>query len=279
MFIDKSTRVIVQGITGKQGSFHTERMIQFGTKVVAGITPGKGGQLMHGVPVFDSFETCPKADASLMFVPAQFVKNAAIDAMKHGIRFLVIITEGVPVHDMMEIKHIAQENGTRIIGPNCPGITVVGESKMGIMPNHIFRKGDVGVVSRSGTLTYEIVNALSSKGIGQSTCIGMGGDPVIGMGFVQILEAFNNDPATKRVVMIGEIGGSQEERASEFIKSKMKKKVVSYIAGRSAPPGKRMGHAGAIISGSSGTAESKIQALESAGVRVAKTPLEIADII
>jgi len=279
MFIDKSTRVIVQGITGKQGSFHTERMVQFGTKVVAGITPGKGGQVIHGVSVFDSFETCPKADASLMFVPARFAKNAAIDAMKHGIRFLVIITEGVPVHDMMEIKHIAQENGTRIIGPNCPGITVVGESKMGIMPNHIFRKGDVGVVSRSGTLTYEIVNALSSKGIGQSTCIGMGGDPVIGMGFVEILEAFNNDPATKRIVMIGEIGGSQEERAAEFIKSKMKKKVVSYIAGRSAPHGKRMGHAGAIISGSSGTAESKIHALESAGVRVAKTPVEIADII
>lgn len=279
MFIDKNTRVVVQGITGKQGSFHTERMIQFGTKVVAGITPGKGGQEVHGVPVFDSFDTCPKADASLMFVPAPFVKKAAADAMNHGIRFLVMITEGVPVHDMMEVKAIAQENGTRIIGPNCPGITVVGESKMGIMPNHIFKHGDVGVVSRSGTLTYEIVNALSSKGIGQSTCIGMGGDPVIGMGFVQILEAFNNDSRTKRVVMIGEIGGSQEERAAEFIASKMRKKVVSYIAGRSAPPGKRMGHAGAIISGSSGTAESKIQALEKAGVRVAKTPTEIADII
>lgn len=279
MFIDKNTRVVVQGITGKQGSFHTERMIQFGTKVVAGITPGKGGQEVHGVPVFDSFDTCPKADASLMFVPAPFVKKAATDAMNHGIRFLVMITEGVPVHDMMEVKAIAQENETRIIGPNCPGITVVGESKMGIMPNHIFKHGDVGVVSRSGTLTYEIVNALSSKGIGQSTCIGMGGDPVIGMGFVQILEAFNNDSRTKRVVMIGEIGGSQEERAAEFIASKMRKKVVSYIAGRSAPPGKRMGHAGAIISGSSGTAESKIRALEKAGVRVAKTPTEIADII
>lgn len=279
MFIDKNTRVIVQGITGKQGSFHTERMIQFGTKVAAGITPGKGGQEIHGIPVFDSFDTCPKADASLMFVPAPFVKKAAIDAMNHGIRFIVIITEGVPVHDMMEVKAMAQGNGTRIVGPNCPGITVVGESKMGIMPNHIFKRGDVGVVSRSGTLTYEIVNSLSSKGIGQSTCIGMGGDPVIGMGFVQILEAFNGDPATKKIVMIGEIGGSQEERAAEFIASKMKKRVVSYIAGRSAPPGKRMGHAGAIISGSSGTAESKIKALEKAGVHVAKTPDEIADII
>ncbi len=279
MYISKDTRAIVQGITGKQGSFHTEKMLKFGTKIIGGITPGKGGQEVFGVPVFDSFSEAPKADASVMFVPAPFAKQAAMDAMDHGIRFLAIITEGVPVHDMMRIKEEAAKRNVRIIGPNTPGITVVGESKLGIMPNHIFKKGSVGVVSRSGTLTYEIVNALTVHGIGQSTCIGMGGDPVIGTGLIEILEAFEHDKDTKNIVMIGEIGGSQEERAADYIKTNMKKNVVAYIAGRSAPPGKRMGHAGAIVSGSSGTAESKIKALGDAGVRVAKIPMEIAGML
>lgn len=279
MFVNKKTKVIVQGMTGKQGAFHTERMLQFGTNIVGGITPGKGGESVCGVPVFNSFGEAPKADASVMFVPAPYAKQAALDAMNAGIRFLAIVTEGLPVHDTMGLKERAAQAGARIIGPNTPGITVVGECKLGIMPNHIFLKGNVGVVSRSGTLTYEIVNALTQRDIGQSTCLGMGGDTVIGSGLVDILREFGKDRDTKKIVMIGEIGGNQEEKAAEFIEESIKKEVVAYIAGRSAPPGKRMGHAGAIISGSSGSAESKIKALEKAGVAVARIPLEVPDLI
>jgi len=282
IIVDENTRLIVQGITGHQGQYHTGAMKEFGTKVVGGVTPGKGGQEVVGVPVFDTMrEAVGETDAntSIIYVPARFLKDAAFEAIDSGVKTVVIITEHVPVQDEMEILMFAQRKGVRVIGPNCPGVASPGKAKVGIMPNAIFMEGSTGVVSRSGTLTYEIVNSLTEAGIGQSTAVGIGGDPVIGTTFIDALRMFEDDPQTERIVMVGEIGGTAEEEAAEFIKEQMTKPVYSYIAGRTAPPGKRMGHAGAIIARGRGTAESKIKALESAGVKVARVPVEIAELI
>ena len=278
IIVNKDTTVIVQGITGQQGSFHTERMIRYGTKIVAGVTPGKGGQIIHGVPVYNSVKEAleeHEADFSILFVPAKFAKDAAIDAISNGLN-VVFITENTPVHDVIKVVQLAAKKGRIVIGPNCPGIITPGECKLGIMPDHIFKKGSVGVISRSGTLTYEIIDELSRNGIGQSTVIGIGGDAIVGTNFIDALKFFEEDDETEKIVLIGEIGGDQEERAAEFIKDNVSKKVVAYIAGRTAPKGKRMGHAGAIISGNSGTAESKVNAFEKIGVKVAELPSEIA---
>ncbi|RME77770.1 succinate--CoA ligase subunit alpha [Candidatus Woesearchaeota archaeon] len=276
--ITKDTAVLVQGITGKQGRFHTKQMLEYGTRIVAGVTPGKQGEIVEGIPVFSSVKQAlakEPAQWSILFVPAPHLKSAAFEALEADLN-IVIITEGVPVHDTLAIIRKAQEKGLRVIGPNCPGIIRVDEAKLGIMPNHIFKKGPVGIVSRSGTLTYEIVSALSEKDIGQSSVIGIGGDPIIGLHFIDVLRYFEEDPQTKAIILIGEIGGELEEQAATYIKEQVTKPVFGFIAGRYAPPGKHMGHAGAIISGSTGTARNKIEALESAGVRVAKTPREIA---
>ncbi len=277
VFIDKNSKIIVQGITGHQGSFHSAEMVRFGANVVAGITPGKGGTAVNGIPVFDTVAECMhlKPDASMISVPAPFVKDAFFEAMAGGIKLIYILTEHVPKHDEMEMYANAKRNGITLIGPNGPGLTVPFESKMGIMPNHIFKKGDVAVVSRSGTLTYEIVKALTDAGMGQSTVLGLGGDAVVGLSFLDMLKALKDDKDTNSVVLVGEIGGTAEEDAAEYIKQGFKKKVVAYIAGRSAPPGKRMGHAGAIISRGKGTADSKIKALNAAGVKVAQYPQDI----
>jgi len=282
IIVNEDTRLIVQGITGHQGQYHTGAMKEFGTAVVGGVTPGKGGQEVMGVPVFDTVReavSATGANASIIYVPARFLKDAAFEAIDSGVKTVVIITEHVPVHDAMEILAFSQRKGVRVIGPNCPGIASPGRAKVGIMPNSIFMEGDTGVVSRSGTLTYEIVNSLTEAGIGQSTAVGIGGDPIIGTTFIDALRLFQDDPQTKRIVMVGEIGGTAEEEAAEFIKEYVTKPVYSYIAGRTAPPGKRMGHAGAIIAKGRGTAESKIKALESVGVKVAKVPVEIAYLI
>ncbi len=281
ILIDKDTRILVQGITGHQGSFHSGEMIKFGAKVVAGVTPGKGGMEIHGVKVYDSVEEamCEEPNASMITVPARFVKDAAFEAMYAGIKLIYILTEKVPVHDAMQIINYARRHGINVIGPNSPGITAPGKSKIGIMPNHIFRKGNIAVASRSGTLTYEIVYALSKEGFGQSVVIGLGGDRIIGLDFVDILKMLKDDDETKGVVLIGEIGGTAEEEAAEYIKREFDKPVVAYIAGRSAPPGKRMGHAGAIISRGRGTAESKMRAFREVGVRIADYPQDIPKLL
>jgi succinyl-CoA synthetase alpha subunit len=278
ILVDEKTKLIVQGITGRDGSFHTDRMIEYGTKVVAGVTPGKGGAEMGGVPVFDTVAEAAEAtdaNTSIIFVPVQYAADAVYEAIDAGLKLVVIITEGIPVADMNKIYHYAAAKGTRFVGPNCPGLISPGKAKVGIMPARIHEPGDVGVVSRSGTLTYEVVYALTRAGLGQTTCVGIGGDAVIGTGFIDCLEMFEADKETRGVVLIGEIGGDDEEKAAAFVKEKMSKPVVSFIAGRTAPPGKRMGHAGAIISGGAGTAEGKREALLAAGVGVADTPSAI----
>jgi len=281
IFLNENTKVVVQGITGRDGSFHTKQMIDYGTKIVAGVTPGKGGQEANGVPVFDTVQEAVEktgANCSVIFVPAKVAADAIYEAAANGIKLIVCITEGVPVQDMLSAYQFVQKQGARLIGPNCPGLISPGVAKVGIIPGHIHMPGRIGVVSRSGTLTYEVDYTLTQAGIGQSTCIGIGGDPIIGTNFLDALKAFEADEGTDAVVMIGEIGGNDEEVAAEYIKT-MTKPVVGFISGRTAPPGKRMGHAGAIISGASGTAESKIKALNAVGVPVADLPSEIVTLL
>jgi succinyl-CoA synthetase alpha subunit len=266
---------VVQGITGSAGAFHTEQMLAYGSRVVAGVTPGKRGDKVHGVPVFDTVGSAVRetgANCSVIYVPAAFAADAIMEAADAGVELIVAITEGIPVMDMVKAKSYIAGKGCRLIGPNCPGIITPGLCKVGIMPGHIHRAGNIGVVSRSGTLTYEAVGQLTSLGIGQSTCVGIGGDPVNGTNFIDVLQAFNADPATEAVILIGEIGGTAEEQAAAWISAHMKKPVVGFIAGQTAPPGRRMGHAGAIISGGKGTAADKIAALEANGIRVAPNP-------
>ena len=282
VLLTKTSRVLVQGITGHQGQFHTRAMLDFGTKVVAGVTPGKAGEKVEGVPVLDSVEDAvrrKRANTSIVFVPAPYAKDAAVEAIEAGIRLLVIITERIPFHDALDIMPYARSKGCVVIGPNCPGIISPGHAKAGIMPNHIFRPGDVGVISRSGTLTYEIVHAITQAGLGQTTCIGIGGDPIIGTDMVEALALFQKDRATKRIVVVGEIGGTAEEEAAAFIAKRVRKPVVAYVAGRTAPPGRRMGHAGAIIQAGRGTAESKMKAFADAGVPVADFPVDVAKLL
>jgi succinyl-CoA synthetase alpha subunit len=283
ILVNKETRLVVQGITGREGAFHTEQMIAYGTKVVAGVTPGKGGSWAVGnVPIFDSVHeavAATGANTSIIYVPAKFAPDAILEAADAGVALIVCITEGVPALDMLKVRAYLDHTPSRLIGPNCPGLITPGEAKVGIMPGHIHTRGDVGVVSRSGTLTYEVVYALTLHGIGQSSAVGIGGDPINGTSFVDCLAMFENDPETRQVVMIGEIGGTDEEKAAEFIATKMSKPVTAFIAGQTAPPGKRMGHAGAIISGGKGTAADKIAALQAARVRVARHPGEIAELV
>jgi len=278
IWADRNTRVLVQGLTGKEGQFHAARCREYGTKIVAGMTPGKGGTVVDGTPVFDTVaEARDKTDcnASLIFVPPLAAADAILEAAAAGVELIVCITEGIPARDEAMVMQALAKGGSRLIGPNCPGIISPGKAKLGIMPAHIHKEGSVGVVSRSGTLTYEAVDQLTKLGLGQSTCVGIGGDPVPGTNFVDVLDAFNRDPETEAVVMIGEIGGSAEEEAAEFVKKNVRKPVVAFIAGQTAPPGRRMGHAGAIISGGKGTAKEKIEALRAAGIHVAATPAEI----
>lgn len=282
IFIDQKTRVLVQGITGRDGSFHAKQMKDYGTQVVGGVTPGKGGTSVSGIPVFNSMEEAvakTAANCSVIYVPPPYAADAIYEAADAGIKLIVCITEGIPANDMMKAVPYVKQKGARLIGPNCPGLISPGLCKVGIMPGNIVLKGNVGVVSRSGTLTYEAIWALTSVGMGQSTCVGIGGDPVNGTGFIDCLEAFEKDPATKAIVMIGEIGGSDEEAAAAFIHKHVKKPVVSFIAGQTAPPGRRMGHAGAIISGGSGSAADKIAALNAAGVPVAGSPTELPELL
>jgi succinyl-CoA synthetase alpha subunit len=278
ILVNSDTRIVVQGITGREGTFHTRQCVAYGSNVVAGVTPGKGGQDMDGIPVFNTVAQAVKkegANAALIFVPPAFCGDAILEAAEAGVELVVCITEGIPTLDMVKAKEAIRYNNVRLVGPNCPGVITPGECKMGIMPGFIHAPGRVGVISRSGTLTYEAVAQLTELGIGQSTCIGIGGDPVIGSTFLDLLRLFNDDDQTDAVVMIGEIGGSAEEEAAEFIGNEMKKPVVSFIAGQTAPPGKRMGHAGAIIAGGKGTAAEKVAALENAGVTVSPSPAEI----
>ncbi|MBL9004290.1 MAG: succinate--CoA ligase subunit alpha [Myxococcales bacterium] len=292
ILVNKNTRLIVQGITGKTGAFHTEKAIEYGTNVVAGVTPGKGGQFAKipgaagsGVPVFDTVSEAVKqtgANATVIYVPPPVAADSILEAIAAGLELVVAITEGIPVLDMVRVRRVldAQPQGgkrTRLVGPNCPGVITPGECKIGIMPGYIHKTGDIGVVSRSGTLTYEAVHQLTALGIGQSTCVGIGGDPVKGMDFIDVLEMFEADPGTRAVLMIGEIGGSSEESAAAYVKAKMKKPVAAFIAGQTAPPGRRMGHAGAIIAGGKGTAKDKITALNDAGISVAATPNELGN--
>ncbi len=284
ILVDKNTRLVVQGITGREGEFHSTQMLEYGTNVVAGVTPGKGGLFACDgrVPVFDTMREAVEvtgANTSVIYVPARFAADAMLEAADAGVELVVCITEGVPVVDMVRVKNYLDIKGARLVGPNCPGLLTPGEAKVGIMPGSIATPGPVGVVSRSGTLTYEVVYALTERGIGQTTCVGIGGDPIIGTRFVDVLELFEADPLTEQVVMIGEIGGNDEEVAARFIAERMTKPVVAFIAGQTAPPGKRMGHAGAIIEGGAGTAADKIAALEAVGVRVAEHPEQIADIV
>jgi len=280
IIIDKDTKVVVQGITGGQGRFHTARMKEYGSNIVAGVTPGKGGESVEGIEVYDSFDEIPDPPtASIIFVPAPFSKDAALEAVEFGLDPVVIITEHIPVHDSMEVVHQAKKKGIVVVGPNTPGIISPEQCKMGVMPSHVFSPGNIGLISRSGTLTYEIVDDLSKANLGQSTAVGLGGDPIVGLSFIDLLKRFEADPDTKGIVLIGEIGGNAEEAAAKYIKSNISKPVVAYIAGKAAPKGKTMGHAGAIITGSSGTADSKIQALESAGVAVAARPIEIPTLL
>lgn len=282
ILVDKTTRLAVQGVTGREGEFHTRRMIEYGTNVVAGVTPGKGGGWVNGVPVFDTIKeavAATGANTSIVFVPARFAPDAMYEAADGGISLIVCITEGIPILDMLKVRAYLDQRGVRLIGPNCPGVITPGECKVGIMPAYIHTLGPVGVISRSGTLTYEVVNELTRRGLGQSTCVGIGGDPIIGSDFIDILTLFEEDALTEQVVLIGEIGGSDEERAADFIATQVTKPVIAFVAGRTAPPGKRMGHAGAIISGGAGTAVEKIEALEAVGVEVARYPAEIAELV
>jgi succinyl-CoA synthetase alpha subunit len=282
IIVDASTRLLVQGITGREGSFHTERNKAYGTNVVAGVTPGKGGADVDGIPVFDTVgqamaETQP--NTAMVFVPARFAADAIYEAVDAGIETVICITEGIPAHDMLRVYNYVRPRGVTLVGPNCPGVLSPGKANVGIIPAEIFREGSVGLVSRSGTLTYQIGHELTQLGIGQSTIVGIGGDPVVGSSFLDVLARFEDDPETEYVVMVGEIGGAEEEKAAEFIEARMTKPVVAYIAGFTAPPGKTMGHAGAIISGTSGTAQAKKEALERHGVRVGTNPTEVARLV
>ncbi|MGH9450863.1 MAG: succinate--CoA ligase subunit alpha [Terriglobia bacterium] len=280
ILVDENTRLLVQGITGREGTFHTRQAVEYGTKVVAGVTPGKGGTAVDGIPVFNTVaqaKTNTGANASVIFVPPPFAADAIMEAADAGLPLVIAITEGIPALDMMRVKQFLASTQTRLIGPNCPGVISPGKCKIGIMPGHIHKQGHVGVISRSGTLTYEAVGQLTALGIGQSTCVGIGGDPIIGTQFIDALRLMASDPDTHAIVMIGEIGGGAEEEAAVFVKSSVKKPVVGFIAGRTAPPGRRMGHAGAIISGGKGTAIDKIAALEGAGIHVARSPALIGE--
>ncbi len=282
ILVDKGTRLLVQGITGREGSFHTGQMVEYGTRVVGGVTPGGRGKTVAGAPVFDTVAqavAATAANASIIYVPARFAPDAIYEAVDAGIPFVVCITEGIPVADMVPVYAYVRAKGARLLGPNCPGLITPGEAKVGIMPGFIHAPGPVGLVSRSGTLTYEVVDALSRAGLGQTTAVGIGGDPIIGTSFVDALALFQGDPATEAIVLIGEIGGSDEEDAARFIQERVTKPVVGFIAGRTAPPGKRMGHAGAIIAGGTGTAAEKITALEAAGVRVADRPSAVPSLV
>ena len=283
VFIDRQTRLLVQGITGRDGSFHAKQMLEYGTNVVAGVTPGKGGQRFEGkVPVFNTVAQAVQetsANTSVIYVPAAVAASAIFEAADAGIGLIVCITEGIPVLDMTRVLPYVTERGARLVGPNCPGLISPGKSKVGIIPGNICKPGTIGVVSRSGTLTYEIIHQLSTQGMGQSTCVGIGGDPLIGTNFIHCLAAFQADPDTHAIVMIGEIGGTDEQQAAEFVKEKVKKPVVGFIAGQTAPPGRRMGHAGAIISGSSGTAAEKMAALERAGIAVMQRPADVVPLL
>jgi succinyl-CoA synthetase alpha subunit len=282
ILVNKSTRVVVQGITGKEGSFHATQCKAYGTQMVAGVTPGKAGQEVEGIPVFNTVRDAVKktqCDTSLIFVPPPFAADAILESADAGIRLVVCITEGIPVNDMVKVKRALRGREVRLIGPNCPGIITADECKIGIMPGFIHKKGRVGVISRSGTLTYEAVNQLTNLGLGETTCVGIGGDPIIGTGYIDLLALFEKDPETEAVVMIGEIGGDAEDKAAAFIRQSIKKPVISFIAGITAPPGRRMGHAGAIITGGKGTATEKMQVLEAAGVRVVRNPAEIGQTV
>lgn len=289
ILINENTRLLVHGITGRQGMFHTEKMIAYGTNVVGGVTPGKGGQWVHGAPVFDTAANAVEAtgaNCSMISVPARFAADSIYEAADAGVRLIVCLTEGIPVLDMIEVKAYLKDKRVRLVGPNCPGLITPGKNgnlekgtKVGITPGSIVMPGNVGIVSRSGTLTYEVIFALTSKGVGQSTCIGIGGDPIIGTTFIDVLQMFEEDPLTDQVVLIGEIGGNDEQIAASYISRSMSKPVTAFIAGRTAPPGRRMGHAGAIVEGASGTAEAKIEALEAVGVKVAEHPEQIAELI
>ena len=278
IIVNKQTRLVVQGITGGEGSFHTQQMMEYGTKVVAGVTPGKGGTEHIGVPVFNTVQEAvktTKANTSVIFVPPAFAADAILEAANSGIKVIICITEGIPAADMLKVYNAIKSKGVVLVGPNCPGVISPGQAKVGIMPGFIHKKGNIGIVSRSGTLTYEAVKQIVDVGMGQSTAVGIGGDPIIGSKFIDIIKLFNEDPDTKGIVMIGEIGGSAEEEASEFIKKNVKKPVVGFIAGRTAPPGRRMGHAGAIISGGKGTAAEKMAAMKKVGIHVVENPAEI----
>ncbi len=283
VFIDKNTKLVIQGITGRDGSFHAKQMMEYGTQVVAGVTPGKGGQKFEGtVPIFNTVADAVKAtgaNTSVIYVPPPFAADAIMEAAASGVQLVVCITEGVPVLDMTKVYPFVKEKGVRLIGPNCPGLITPGEAKVGIIPGRICTPGPVGVVSRSGTLTYEVVYQLTRAGIGQTTCVGIGGDPINGTNFIDCLEAFEKDPATKAIAMMGEIGGTDEQEAAAFVQKHMKKPVVGFIAGQTAPPGRRMGHAGAIISGSSGTAAEKLEAFAAAGMGIAKRPMDFVELI
>jgi len=283
IFIDNSTTLLIQGITGRDGSFHARQMMEYGTRVVGGVTPGKGGQQFDGtVPIFNTVAqavAATGANTSVIYVPPPFAADAMMEAAAAGVKLIVCITEGVPVLDMTRVYPYVKEMGARLLGPNCPGLITPGQSKVGIIPGRICKPGPVGVVSRSGTLTYEIVNLLTKAGIGQSTCVGIGGDPINGTNFIDALEAFEADPQTKVVAMMGEIGGTDEQEAAEFVRTRMTKPVVGFIAGQTAPPGRRMGHAGAIISGSAGTAAEKIEAFVAAGMGVAKRPMDFVELV
>lgn len=282
ILVNKNTKVICQGITGEQGTFHTRQMVEYGTKMVGGVTPGKGGTNVDGIPVFDTVDEAvkkTKANASVIYVPAAFAADAIMEAVDAGIELVVCITEGIPVLDMVRVKRFMEGKKSRLIGPNCPGVITPDECKIGIMPGHIHKKGKIGVVSRSGTLTYEAVDQLTRLGLGQSTCVGIGGDPVNGTNFIGVLEMFEKDKDTDAMIMIGEIGGTAEEEAAEFVRKNVKKPVVGYIAGVTAPKGKRMGHAGAIISGGKGTADEKFEAMTKAGIKVTKNPADIGSTI
>lgn len=283
IFLDNSSTVIVQGITGRDGGFHTRQMIEYGTRIVGGVTPGKGGQKFeNSVPVFNTVHEAVKAtnaNTSIIYVPPMYAADAMMEAADAGVKFIVCITEGVPVLDMTRVYPFVKEKGARLLGPNCPGLITPAQSKVGIIPGRICTPGNIGVVSRSGTLTYEVVYQLTRAGMGQSTCVGIGGDPINGTNFIDCLEAFEKDPNTAAVAMMGEIGGTDEQEAAEFVAKHMKKPVVGFIAGQTAPPGRRMGHAGAIISGSAGTAAEKIESFEKAGMGVAKRPIEFVDLL
>ena len=282
ILVDASTRLLVQGITGREGTFHTGQMVEYGTNVVAGVTPGRGGASVHDVPVFDTVSEAVRetaANASIIYVPARFAPDAVLEAADAGIRLVICITENIPVNEMVKVRAHVETKGSRLIGPNCPGLITPGEAKIGIMPGHIHERGRVGLVSRSGTLTYEVVWALTESGLGQTTAVGIGGDPINGTSFIDVLELFEADDETEGIVLLGEIGGSDEEDAAAYIADHVSKPVTAFIAGQTAPPGKRMGHAGAIISGGAGTAQSKIDALEKAGVAVADRPAGVADLM